>query len=250
VILTVLGCSGSGPGPASPASGYLVTAGDTHVVLDLGNGALGALHRHLDPARLSAVALTHLHVDHCADVPSLAVHRRHGRPRTRGRLPVHAPVDAPARLAAAYAASPREHPDLSDTFAFHPHTGDPVAIGELTLRAAPVDHPVEAYALRVEHAGASLVYSGDTGPCAGLVELARGADVLLCEASRPHVPPLPPGLHLSGRQAGEHAAAAGVGRLVVTHVPPWHDPAALAAEARAVFDGPVEVATAGLRLAW
>ena len=111
--------------------------------------------------------------------------------------------------------------------------------------AARVDHPCAAYALRVEHGGASLVYSGDTGPCAGLVELARGADVLLCEATWPHtcrvVDEPPPGIHLSGRQAGEHAAAAGVGRLLLTHVPAWFDGAALLAEAREAFDGPAEL---------
>ena len=81
--------------------------------------------------------------------------------------------------------------------------------------------------MRVEHGGRSLVYSGDTGPCAGLVEAARGADVLLCEATWPHVTEWwdepPTGIHLSGRQAGEHAAAAGVGRLLITHVPAWFD---------------------------
>ena len=75
---------------------------------------------------------------------------------------------------------------------------------------------------------------------------AAGADVLLCEASWPHVVPgrwtePPGGLHMSGRQAGEHAAAAGVGRLLLTHVPTWCDPAALLAEAQEGFDGPVEL---------
>jgi hypothetical protein len=55
------------------------------------------------------------------------------------------------------------------------------------VRTAAVDHPCDAYAVRVEHGGRSLAYSGDTGPCAGLVEAARGADVLLCEATWPHV---------------------------------------------------------------
>ena len=253
--LTVLGCSGSGPGPASPASGYLVSAGDTRLVLDLGNGAFGALLRHVDPWALDAVALTHLHADHCADVTNLVVHRRYdpGAPAGVRPLPVHAPDDAARRLALAYAASPqeRETADLTDVLAFHP-VGAGATIGSLTLRAARVAHPVPAFALRLEHAGASLVYSGDTGPCAALVELARGADVLLCEASWPHVLPgrwtePPPGLHLSGRQAGEHAAAAGVGRLLLTHVPVWTDAAAILAEARAAFDGPVELAAADAR---
>lgn len=251
--LTVLGCSGSGPGPTSPASGYLVSAGGTRLLLDLGNGAFGALLRHADPWALDALVLSHLHADHCADVANLVVHRRYdpAAPADAAPLPVYAPDDAAERLAAAYAASPQERAtvDLTDVLAFRPVAGG-AAVGAVTLRAAPVEHPVPAYALRVEHAGASLVYSGDTGPCAGLVELARGADVLLCEASWPHVLPgrwtePPPGLHLSGRQAGEHAAAAGVGRLLLTHVPVWTDGAALLAEARERFAGPVELVSAG-----
>ncbi|WP_281690701.1 MBL fold metallo-hydrolase [Pseudonocardia thermophila] len=255
--LTVLGCSGSGPGPDSPASGYLVQAGDTAVTLDLGNGTFGALQRFLDPWALDAALLTHLHPDHCADVAALVVWRRyHPHPPfdpAQRKLPVLAPEEAAERLARAYAPSRAELPetDLTDGFDFRVLTdGTVTAVGEVTVRAARVDHPVEAYALRIEHEGRALVYSGDTGPSAGLVELARGADVLLCEATWPHVVPgrwtePPPGVHLSGRQAGEHAAAAGVGRLLLTHVPAWYAGADLLAEATEVFDGPVEVVAPG-----
>ena len=247
--LTVLGCAGSGPGPTSPASSYLVTAGDTRLLIDLGNGSFGVLQRHLDPWLLDAVVLSHLHADHCADMTNLVVHRRYhpDAPADVAPLPVFGPADTPARLAYAYAASPEERAstDLSDVLAFR-KAADGGTVGDLALRTVPVAHPVEAYAVRVEHGGASLVYSGDTGPSADLVELAEGADVLLCEASWPHVVPgrwtePPGGLHMSGRQAGEHAAAAGVGRLLLTHIPAWCDPAALHVEAQEAFDGPVEV---------
>jgi ribonuclease BN (tRNA processing enzyme) len=255
VRLTVLGCSGSGPGPHSASSGYLVQAGGTNLALDLGNGTLGALYRHLDPFALDAVVLSHLHADHCMDMPSLVVVRRyHPRPpydATARRLPVYAPAEAAERLAAAYAASAGERAgtDLSDVLEFRAlKPGVTAAVGDATLRAAAVEHPCEAYALRVEHGGTSLVYRGDTGPCQALVELARGADVLLCEATWPHVTARwtepPPGVHLSGQQAGEHAASAGVGRLLITHVPVWFDGAQLADEARAAFGGPVELVAA------
>ena len=55
----------------------------------------------------------------------------------------------------------------------------------------------------------------------------------------------PGGLHLSGREAGEHAAQAGVGRLLLTHLMPWADPEAMAAEAREAYDGPLEVVRSG-----
>jgi ribonuclease BN (tRNA processing enzyme) len=255
--LTVLGCSGSGPGPASPASGYLVVAGGVSVTLDLGNGTFGTLQRHLDPWDLDAAVLSHLHPDHCSDVSPLVVHRRyHPRPPFDARerkLPLLAPQEAPDRLADLYASSRAERAstDLSDVLAFDVLTdGGVLSVGDVTIGAFRVDHPCEAYALRVEHAGSVLVYSGDTGPSQGLVEAARGADVLLCEATWPHAIPgeggwsePPPGVHLSGRQAGEHAAVAGAKRLLITHVPAWFDGDALLAEAKEVFDGPVELVT-------
>lgn len=248
--LTVLGCSGSGPGPTSPASGYLVRAGGQAVVLDLGNGTLGALQRHLDPFDLDALVLSHLHPDHCADVPALVIYRRY-HPRPPGRpkpIRLLAPSEAPSQLAAAYApsAEERDRTDLGDVLAFR-QLGGPAALGELRLTAAPVEHPCEAYAVRLAHGAASLVYSGDTGPCDALVELAAGADMLLCEASWPHRDDAPRGVHLSGRQAGEVAGAAGVGRLLLTHVPAWFDGRQLLAEAQAAFAGPVDLVAPGMR---
>ena len=249
--LTILGCSGSGPGPTSPASGYLVESGGSSLVLDLGNGTFGALQRHTDPFALDAVALSHLHADHCADFAALTVHRRyHPEPpfdTARQRLPVFAPPDAPQRLAALYAADEveRRETDLTDVFAFTGLDGGSAAFGEFALRAVPVEHVCPAWGLRVEAGGRALAYTGDTGPCDGLVELARGVDVLLSEASWPDRADAPDGVHLSGRQAAEVATAAGVGRLVLTHVQPWSDAAAILREAREHFAGPVQLAEPG-----
>ncbi len=246
--LTVLGCSGSVPGPDSPASGYLLRGDGVALALDLGNGTLGALQRVLDPFELDALLLSHLHPDHCADVPSLVVYRRyHPAPPHRRRLPLHAPTEAPTRLAAASAPSAAElaTTDLFDVFDFRPLGVRTVHIGEFEIDAAGVEHPCESYALRIRHGGRCLVYTGDTGPCDRLAGFAAGADLLLAEASWTHGADKPAGLHLSGRQAGELAAAADVGRLLLTHVPPWTDPQQVLAEARSVHHGPVELARAG-----
>jgi ribonuclease BN (tRNA processing enzyme) len=111
-----------------------------------------------------------------------------------------------------------------------------------------VEHPVEAYAVRVAENvpdGGTLVFSGDTGPCRALVDLARGADLLLAEAAFLEQPENLPGLHLTGREAATAAQEAAVGQLVLTHIPPWNDPDAVLAEAVPHFDGPVALAISG-----
>ncbi|SHF87196.1 MBL fold metallo-hydrolase [Geodermatophilus nigrescens] len=229
--LTVVGCSGSGPGPTSAASCYLVEHDGFRVLLDLGNGAFGALQALADPDSIDAVYLTHLHADHCLDVAPMVVwHRWSGR-SSRRRVPLIAPAGADRRLAQAYDADGAPLTDVFD-FAVTPVSA---VLGPFEVRTARTAHPAECHAIRLTAHGSSLVYTGDTGPSAAVVDLARGADVLLAEAAHPERDDLPPDLHLTGRQAGEAAAAAGVRRLLVTHVPAWVDPAAQLAAAQAVF---------------
>jgi ribonuclease BN (tRNA processing enzyme) len=233
VRLTVIGCSGSAPGPDSPASSYLVEHDGFRLLLDLGNGAFGALQALADPAAVDAVFLSHLHADHCLDVaPFVVWHRYSGRAQD-GLVPLYAPVGAERRLALAYDL---DGDGLTDVFDFVPVGPGALEIGPFSVGLVRTAHPVECYAIRLTAGGRSLVYTGDTGPCDRVVELARGADLLLAEAAHPDDDPVqPPGLHLTGRQAGEAAAAAGVGRLLVTHVPSWVDAAAQLAHARTAF---------------
>lgn len=243
--LTVVGCSGSVPGPESPASCYLVEAEGFRVLLDLGNGALGALQRHVGVGDVDAVLLSHLHPDHCMDVLSLYVARTYDTNGGYPLIPVYGPAGTAAHLAAAYGRA--EHPGLSGCFDFREWTARPERVGPFTVTAARVAHPVETWAVRLEHGGRSLAYSGDTGPCQQLVDLAREVDVALFESSfqEGRDDGAPPALHLTGRQAGAHAAQAGAARLLLTHLPPWNDPDVSLAAARETFAGPVEVVTFG-----
>jgi ribonuclease BN (tRNA processing enzyme) len=233
VRLTVVGCSGSGPGPTSAASCYLVEHDGFRLLLDLGSGAFGALQALADPDSIDAVYLSHLHADHCLDVAPLVVwHRYSGRASGR-RLPLIAPAGAERRLALVYDSGGAPLTDVFD-FAVTPVSA---ILGPFTVQTARTAHPAECHAIRLTAHGSSLVYTGDTGPSRAVVDLAHRADVLLAEAAHPERDGLPPDLHLTGRQAGEAAAAAGVRRLLVTHVPPWVDPAAQLAAARTAFPG-------------
>ena len=246
--LTVIGCSGSFPGPDAPASCYLMEAeheGRTwRVLLDLGSGALGVLQQYVDPLTIDAVLLSHLHADHCLDLCGYYVLRKYHPDGHPPLLPVWGPSGTAGRMARAYDLD--EDPGMTEEFDFRTWAaGAEVTIGPFTVQALRVEHPVEAYGLRVRANGAVLAFTGDTGRCEQLEEVARGADLLLAEASFHHEADNPPGIHLTGTDCGEVAAAAGVGRLVITHVPPWYDPKDMLAAAQQAWDGRVELARQG-----
>lgn len=242
--VTVVGCSGSVPGPTSPASSYLVEADGFRVLVDLGHGAFGALQQYLQPADVDAIVITHLHADHCIDLTAYVVALRYGGPGHRGTRPI--PLIGPAatrdRLATAYDPQARDL-GLSELFDFAlPTTGE---LGPFRVEFAPMNHPTPTSAVKLTHDDRSLVYSADTGESSELVELARGADLFLCEASFGPEDEYVPDLHLTGFQAGEHAAKASVDRLVVTHVPPWCSRDAAAEDAARAFSGTVDLALPG-----
>ncbi|GLW63573.1 MBL fold metallo-hydrolase [Actinomadura rubrobrunea] len=241
--VTVIGCSGSFPGPESPASCYLVEAEGFSLLLDLGSGALGTLQRYHGLYDIDAVCLSHLHADHCLDLCGYWVARTYCPDGPPPRIPVYGPEGTAARMAKAYDLDPE--PGMAEAFDFRPLARS-FEVGPFRVTTARMPHPVEAYAFRVEHDGKVLAYSGDTGRSAALVELARDADLFLCEASFLDQPNLPTDLHLTAREAGEHAARADVRRLVLTHLVPWNDPDRSLAEAKAsAFGGAIELAHVG-----
>jgi ribonuclease BN (tRNA processing enzyme) len=233
VTLTVLGCDGSWPGPGGAGSGYLVRMGDTALVLDAGPGTFATLQAVLDPAEVDAVVITHHHHDHWTDLYSMDTQARFGG--RRSPLPVY----APARVVESAGADGT--PMLEWREITH---GARAGIGEASCAFHRTDHAEETLAVRIDGAGRALGYSADTGPGWSLDELGTGLDLLLCEATytADHEGTAD---HLSGRQAGSAARAAGARRLVLTHRWPTVDAQDLAKEAEAAFGGPVEQATTG-----
>lgn len=237
--LTVVGCSGSHPGPNSACSCYLVEHAGFRLVLDLGNGSLGPLQKYLDPSLIDAVYLSHLHGDHWLDLVPLAHVRRHQPDAVRRVLPVMAPVAERGRIAGAFGRSATE---LADVFAFaDPSDG---VLGPFEIRLIRTAHPVETHAIRLTAQGKTLVYTADTGPFDALTDFARGADLLLAEAGASQGSHQL-GMHLTGADAGQLARDCDAGQLVVTHIAPWDDPAAARRAAASAFPGTTTLAVPG-----
>jgi ribonuclease BN (tRNA processing enzyme) len=244
--VTVIGCAGSFPGPDSPASSYLLEAEGFRLVFDLGNGALGVLQRYTELFGVDAICLSHLHGDHCIDMGAYWVARQYPPEGPQPQIPVYGPAGTAERV------SPSQGPgfiDLSrDRFDFRDLAPGSLEIGPFRVTTDHMNHPVETFGFRVEYRGWRLAYSADTGESDALIRLAEGVDLFLCEASFLDGPNNKPDVHLTARQAGEHATRAGVGRVVLTHLVPWNDQELTLEQAAEAYGGPLSLAASGLVL--
>jgi ribonuclease BN (tRNA processing enzyme) len=241
--VTVVGCAGSFPGADSASSCYLLEAEGFRLVIDLGNGALGALQRHVGLGEIDAICLSHLHADHCFDLHPYRIVQEFIPGGPLPPIPVFGPAGTAERLAMLRGTGGNDR--LSERLILETLTSGTREIGPFRITTAHMNHPIETFGFRVEYDGWSAVYSADTGESETLVKLARNADLLLCEASFLDEPGNPADVHLSAREAGEHAAKADAGELVLTHLVAWNNKDATLAEAAAAFRGPLSLAAAG-----
>ncbi|MFW0184572.1 MBL fold metallo-hydrolase [Rothia sp. CCM 9418] len=253
--LTVIGCSGSFPSATSPASCYMISATDLNgktwrILVDMGNGALGVLQRHVKLEDIDAILISHLHPDHCIDLSGVHVAVKWDpRGWNKPPIPLYAPEGIHEYLLNTHGLTMETSMDTE--FTFHEWQAEqPVNIGPFTVTPYDVVHPVVApYALRIEcdsdQGHTIIAYSGDTDSCPGLVKAAHQADLFLCEAAYQegrddHLR----GIHLTGKRAAEAAKEAGARNLLLTHLPVWNNPETIRAEAETVYDGGIGIAEA------
>ncbi len=206
----------------------LVERDGKSVLLDIGSGSIGPLQRLTDVGSLDALVVSHAHQDHCADLSQLTYLRARAGSDV---LPVVAPVDLPLGV------------DFASRLAVSTAREGAWDIGPMRMRLTRVEHTEDSWAVRVDD---SLCYTGDASAGAALDGLAEGCRVLLAGASafdsEEH-----PG-HLSAGDAGRLATRSRARLLVLTHLRPWNDPAALLEEAAGHADCPVVTAATGLRV--
>lgn len=243
--LTILG---AGPAytdrPGATGAAYLVREAATAILLDLGQGSFPRLAQAIEPSRLDAVVISHLHPDHFIDLVPLRHYLRYEFTPAR-RVRVLAPAALEARLDALH-GQPGFSTESLDCIALAEGSR---TIGTLGLESRLVTHTDESYGFRVgpPEGGAGLVYSGDCGRAADLEPLVRAGDTLLAEVSF-GAGPVPAGaLHLDGPAVGALAAKTGVRRVLLTHIQMGFDEAATVESVRQYFDGPVAFLEPGSR---
>ena len=238
--LSVLGAQGTWPGPGGECCGYLVTHDGFHLWLDAGTGTFARLQERIGIDEVGGIAISHGHADHFIDMIPAFYARHYGGMGHPG-LPFFSPEGFTDLASLLVSENGRNV--MAEAFAFNEvHEGSVFEVGPFRITAYEMTHiGVRSLGYRIEAGGAVLSYTGDTGPCDAAVELARGADLFLCEASYQNGQDLTY-FHLSAAQAAEHAAKAGAGALVLTHLLPSLDGERSREEAAAIFGGRVDVA--------
>ena len=216
--LQVVGCSPAWPNPGGAQSGYLVEEDGRRLLLDCGPGVLPRLREREQWPRVDAIVISHFHLDHWGDLIPWAFGGLYGAARDvpppelwlppGGRETLHG-LDPVLYANAVLEVFPvREYAEKT-----------PFSAAGFELAAHRMLHyAIESYGLRVSNGTRTVAYSADSAPCLGIVELARDADLFLCEATLAQ-PEAGVRGHLTAEEAIEISATAGAHRLVVIHRP-------------------------------
>jgi ribonuclease BN (tRNA processing enzyme) len=246
--LIILGSGTGVPSLKRGSPGFLIKAGERSILLDSGSGTLTKMLRAgVTYKEVDAVLYSHIHPDHVADlVPLIFACKYHEDPRTKDLLILggRGIRDYVEGLRSVYGS-------WIEPETFHIHIREVVAdeaeIGELRIITIPLEHTPESVGYRVTSlTGRSVAYSGDTDYCPNIVELARGADLLILECSFPEGRKVRG--HLTPALAGRIAHEAGCTRLLLTHLYPPCDRSDIRGDCQNVFPGEVLLAEDMMRI--
>lgn len=211
--ITVLGCLGAYPYKGQGTSSYLLESEGFHLLIDAGSTTLVRLEEHLDPLALDAVILSHYHHDHIADLGVLQYYRQLYPVLTPTPiLPIYGHLDDKVHF------DELTMPNVSEGIGYF--EAEELKVGPFFITFMKTIHPVPCYAMRIVEAktGKILVFTGDSGYLESFVDFAKDADVFLAdtylfEGNEHHH------AHFTSKESGEIAQAAGVKKLVLTHLP-------------------------------
>lgn len=229
--ITILGNNGPFPAAGGACSGYLITEGDTNILVDCGNGVLSNLQKVMPFEKLDAIILTHLHSDHMSDMMVLryAIQLKISRGLMENPIDVYAPSEPDEEY---------QRLNLEGVFNLKPVTPElTLNFGNMKVTFSEMKHPVKCFGVSFESGGKRFVFSGDTSWFQGIIDFSKGADVLMLDAGllsedkkSDNVP------HLTARECGIVAKDAGVGKLLLTHFWPEYDTNDLLNEAKENFE--------------
>jgi ribonuclease BN (tRNA processing enzyme) len=217
--LTVLGTGTARPLADTAASGLLVETDRSAVLFDIGSGIASRLEATIGAARLDGLVVGHMHADHWIDIAPLRYRFPWGE-RAPRPLPVHLPPGGKDKLDHLAAVISERAGFFEVAFDVSEYaSGDSIQIGEITVRPHPVGHYVPAWSMDIQGPGGERIfYAGDMGPSDDVVELARGADLLILESTleTSAFDDAKRG-HMTAEEAVDHVVRSGVPKGLLVH---------------------------------
>jgi ribonuclease BN (tRNA processing enzyme) len=222
--IIILGSGTTIPHPQRASPSIAVFIDDQFLLLDIGPGTVRQMTRaELTHEQIDYIAISHFHPDHTADLIHFIFATRHP-PVLKKRKPftIIGPKglsDFLTLLRKSYGTWLDLPSGLLTVEELHTGKKDHIAFDTFSIQSSPMRHTPHSIGFRVEdNSGRVIVYSGDTGYCEEIVDLARGADLLILESSFPDEGEVQG--HLTPSKAGEIATRSGVKRLLLTHFYP------------------------------
>jgi len=239
------------PDAGGANSGYLVTEDGFTLLLDCGTGVFAELRTVCEPTAVDAILITHMHLDHCADLMPYA-HALAYAYANAGSRPLLLLPPGGRNLLGQFATLLGIGYPVTNAFEMETYDPDAVhTVGPFTVRHQEVPHYVRTWACELSGPqGERFTFGADCAPNDQLVEFGRGTDLLMVEATEEVAPPVAEGDvrgHMTAREAGELARRAGAERLLLTHYSDLLDPERVRSEGEAGFGGPLELVQAGAR---
>jgi len=219
--LVVAGCSPAWPNPGGAQSGYLLESGGRRILLDCGPGVLARLREREPWPDLDAIAITHWHLDHWGDLVPWVWGGTLGPGVDVKKPELWVPPEG-SEMLAAIGGRLGQQQMFEEAFNLHEYADGETfeAAGFAVTPLRVLHYELLAFGFKASANGTVIGYSGDSGPNDNLAELARNADLFICEATL--LAPNPEGGtrgHLAADEAIAAFEAGGAKRLLLTHRP-------------------------------
>jgi ribonuclease BN (tRNA processing enzyme) len=212
MYLTILGNNGPFQSAGGACSGYLVTEGDTRILIDCGNGVLGNLQKYTRFEDLDAIILTHLHSDHVSDMMVLkyAVEIKMKMGMMKRPIKVFLPGEPLEEFDRLNVKGVFDVQTINESLQ--------LSFGDLKITFKEMKHPVKCYGVSIANGIRRFVFSGDTSWTENIIHFASNCDTLMLDSgllasqkTNENVP------HLTSLECGIIAQKSKVKRLLLTH---------------------------------
>lgn len=246
VKVTILGSGTAVPSLERSSCSVLMETGSACILFDIG---AGTMRRLLEAGRtisdVTHIFISHFHTDHTGELASFIFSTKYPE-NLRRRTPF---ILGGARglrsfyeaLTGAYGHWTELPPELMSLMELSNAEKDFADLGQFNIESLPMRHIESSIGYRLTTSdGYCAVYTGDTDITENVIELARDADLMICESAMPDAQKIE--MHLTPSLAGELAARAGVKKLVLTHFYPETEGADIEAECRRTYSGPLALA--------